>query len=89
MTLRLSRPSTFSHALICSGCLRGHLRLTAATALLKLAILAENEKEISNSAFETVAYVVQVSNDSPFIRSTRTEIPTLNRISTFKFAKHS
>ncbi|KAI5453422.1 Sister chromatid cohesion protein pds5 [Naganishia albida] len=41
------------------GSLRGHLRLTAATALLKLAILADNEKEIKNSAFETVAYVVQ------------------------------
>lgn len=44
-----------------SGCLRGYLRLTAATALLKLAILADNEKGINNSAFETVAYVVQVS----------------------------
>jgi hypothetical protein len=60
-----------------SGCLRGHLRLTAATALLKLAILADNEKEISNSAFETVAYVVQVSMASSSKRqSTLKSTPT-------------
>lgn len=63
-TCRLLLPSLlqfFNAFRLRSGCLRGHLRLTAATALLKLAILADNEKEISNSAFETVAYVVQVS----------------------------
>jgi hypothetical protein len=44
--------------------LRGHLRLTAATALLKVAVFADNEKEISNTAFENIAYVVQVSRCS-------------------------
>lgn len=66
-TCRLLLPSLlqfFNAFRLRSGCLRGHLRLTAATALLKLAILADNEKEISNSAFEMVAYVVQVNIDS-------------------------
>lgn len=43
-----------------SGTLRGHLRLTAATSLLKVSVFADNEKEIDNTAFENIAYVVQV-----------------------------
>ncbi|GHJ87283.1 hypothetical protein NliqN6_3685 [Naganishia liquefaciens] len=42
-----------------SGHVRGHLRLTAATSLLKVAVFADNEKEINNTAFENIAYVVQ------------------------------
>ncbi|KAJ9093577.1 hypothetical protein QFC19_008306 [Naganishia cerealis] len=41
------------------GCLRGHLRLAAASGLLKLTISADNEKIVNNSAFENVAYVVR------------------------------
>lgn len=43
-----------------SGHVRGHLRLTAATSLLKVAVFAHNEKEIDNTAFENIAYIVQV-----------------------------
>lgn len=70
---RFLRNASISRSLLFSGCLRGHLRLTAATALLKLAALADNEKEISNSAFETVAYVVQVGTDK-FESMTTTEL---------------